>query len=253
VSSTLAAVPGGLRFFADFGGLARATDLADLRAAARGVADRPDEFASWLVELRQDESRVRAIAARSYWHPNGFAKLVLYSSREPEFKVRLHVWPASSGAPRPGEANPHSHRWDFASTCAVGEGLHMVEYAESDRRGTRYDRYRYGADATDKTALLADGSVRLIRLAAPHVHRGQVYSCDTSVVHTVVPIGTALTATLVVQGPQRSPSTVVYRSPGLGDDQPNGVLTVARFLELTGAVLAAYTAEQDTAEQDAGA
>jgi hypothetical protein len=242
VSSTLAAASGGLRFFADFRGPYRTTGLADLRTAARGVADRPDEFASWLVELRQDESVVRAVAARSYWHPNGFAKLVLHS--EPACKVRLHVWPASSTWPRPGEANPHSHRWDFASTCVVGDGLHMVEYTESDR-GARYTRYRYGADVTDRAALLADGSVRLARIAAPHVHRGQVYSCDTSVVHTVVPIGTALTATLVVQGPQRSPSTVVYRAPGLGDDQPNGELTVAQFLELTAAVLAAYTAERD--------
>ncbi|HEX3650045.1 MAG TPA: hypothetical protein VHV49_16575 [Pseudonocardiaceae bacterium] len=211
-------------------------DVKHLSEAARHVAGHLDDLASWLDELRNDEAAVRTVAERSYWHPNGFAKLVLHT--EPDHRLRLHVWPAGDG--RLGESNPHSHRWPFASTVVTGGGLHMVEYTESATRGRRYDRYRYGADPADRAALLADGDARLTRVRSLHNRPGGVYSCDTDVVHTVAPIGAALTATVVVQGPQRTPSTVVYRWPGLGDDQPNGVLTEADVLSLTGAVLAGY-------------
>lgn len=229
MSSTLAAAPGGLRSAEPM----RTENVFELRESARRFADRLGEFTSWLIETVSDAAAVRDIAQRSYWHPNGFAKLVLSSA--PDVKLRLHVWPA--GEARLGESNPHSHRWQFASTVVVGSGLHMVEYAETGAGGRPYERYRYGGDPGDPAALLADGPTRLVRVAAPHVHRGQIYSCDTDIVHTVAPISDDLTATLVVQGPQRTPTTVVYRSPGLGDDQPNGVVTESDVRALVGAVV----------------
>lgn len=238
MTAPVAALSGGLRLCGDVAAVLRPApvDVRHLSEAARHVAARLDDLASWLDELRPDAAAVRTIAERSYWHPNGFAKLVLHT--DPDFKLRLHVWPAGEG--RLGESNPHSHRWPFASTVVAGGGLHMVEYTESETRGYRYDRYRYGADPADRAALVAAGTARLTRVRSLHNGYGGVYSCDTDVVHTVAPIGAALTATLVVQGPQRTPSTVVYRRPGLGDDQPNGVLTESDLLSLTGDVLAAY-------------
>lgn len=244
MSPTLAAGPGGHSFCADIAKLltAEGVGVPGLRSAAAQACDRFADFADWLAELRADPAAARDVAARSYWHPNGFAKLVLYSSDEPEFRLRLHVWPAVTTGLRLGESNPHSHRWEFASVVAVGDGMHMVEYVETEQGGKPYRRHRYGADPADRAALVADGSVRLARTRSPHVYCGQTYSCDTAVVHTVVPIGTGVTATLVVQGPQLTPVTVVYREPGLSDDQPNGVLTDADFRSLADAVLAAYRA-----------
>jgi len=241
VSSTLAAACGGLRFPAGVVGplTPREIDVTALRAAACHVADDLDVFARWLAGLRENDAQVRDIAVRSYWHPNGFAKLVLHADPATGCKLRLHVWPAATGGPRLGESNPHSHRWDFASTVVAGNGLDMVEYQETAALGARYDRYRYGADPNDPAALAPEGPARLATVATPQVTLGQIYSCDTTVVHTVAPIGLALTATLVIQGPQRSPSTVVYRAPGLGADQPNRVLTEPDLRALTGAVLAA--------------
>jgi hypothetical protein len=238
----LALNSGGRRFCAGMVGLieSRTIDVAALRGAACQIADRLDEFALWLAELREDDTQVRAITARSYWHPNGFAKLVL-PSESTRCKLRLHVWSAANRGPRLGESNPHSHRWEFASTVVAGDGLHMVEYEETRDAGSEYERFRYGADQNDPAALLPAGSARLAVTATPPVQWGQIYSCDTTVVHTVAPIGDDLTATLVVQGPPRSSSTVVYRTPGLGADQPNGVLTESDFRTLTDAVLTAYT------------
>lgn len=237
MTATVAATSGGLRLCAGIAASLRPApvDVHHLTDAARHAAGRLDDLASWLDGLRHDEAALRTVAERSYWHPNGFAKLVLHT--DVDHKIRLHVWPAGEG--RIGESNPHSHRWPFASTVIVGGGLHMEEYAEAVT-GRRHERYRYGADPADRAALVADGDAHLTRLRSLHNHRGGVYSCDTDIVHTVAPVGDALTATLVVQGPQRTRSTVVYRRPGLGDDQPNGDLTESDLLSLTDAVLAAY-------------
>ncbi|RSN34977.1 hypothetical protein DMC61_05975 [Amycolatopsis sp. WAC 04169] len=220
--STLAAVP------ADGD-----ADLPWLRAVAHRVQDSPGVFLSWLEEILGDEEAVRAAAKRSYWHPNGFAKMVLHAS--PDFRIRLHVWPESE-EPSRGESNPHSHRWEFASTIVAGEGLHMVEFHETADGGKPYDRYRYGADPANPAALLADGEARLEVEKTPHVRLGEVYSCDTAVVHTVRPIAAGLTATVVIQGPHRTGTTVVYCEPGESDDQPNGELTETDFRDLVGAV-----------------
>lgn len=210
-------------------------DLTRLRAAAEAVRDDPHAFTAWLAGLARDAGAVSAIVARSYWHPNGFAKLILHTT--PGFRIRLHVWPAA-GTPSRGESNPHSHRWEFASTVLVGEGMHMVEYREVTGRGKPHTRYRYGADPADPAALVADGPARLMKTLSPHVSRGEVYGCDTDVVHTVRPIGAGLTATVVVQGPHRTRTTVVYCEPGESEDQPNRPLSAADFHSLVDPVLA---------------
>ncbi|GLZ34831.1 hypothetical protein Lesp02_70180 [Lentzea sp. NBRC 105346] len=204
------------------------SDVSDLRHRLCRLIEDTSRLASWFDELRDDTV---AVASRSYWHPNGFAKIVL----DPAQRVRLHVWPESN-APRLGESNPHSHRWDFASTVLTGEGLHTVEYAESSG-GMSYHRYHYGADPNDRARLVADAPVELTAVRSPFIRRGQIYTCDTSVIHTVRPAGDALTATLVLQGPQKTSTTAVYLMPGTSEDQPNGVLTPDDFLALSGAVL----------------
>jgi hypothetical protein len=105
----------------------------------------------------------------------------------------------------------------------------MVEYVESESAGKAFDRYRYGADPNDRATLLLDGAARLKRIAAPHVRYGEIYSCDTRVVHTVVPTEVGVTATLIVRGPHTSPSTVVYCEPGRDTDQPNQPMAESDF------------------------
>jgi hypothetical protein len=245
---TLAARIGGQRLCADIAALLRTgpTDVDHLRAAAWLAARNPGTVASWLDELCRNDSAVRDLARRSYWHPNGFAKLVLHVSREPEFRIRLHVWPVVPAGPLVGESNPHSHRWEFASTVIAGGGLHMVEYRETEEGGKPYNRYRYGGDPDDPAALRPDGSARLTRTGSPHVRCGEIYSCDTTIVHTVAPIALGVTATLVIQGPHRSSSTVVYCTPGRDDDQPNGELTKSDFTWLVKSVAEAVDREGHT-------
>jgi hypothetical protein len=207
-----------------------------LAAAAETVSGDPSAFGRWLEDMTRDAEAVRVIAARSYWHPNGFAKLVLHSSADPQFKIRMHVWPRSRTSSR-GETNPHSHRWEFASTLIAGRGMLMSEYREVAEGGSPFIRYRYGTNPALPALLVADGAARLAEARSPRLSRGGVYVCGTEVIHTAEPLGEHLTVTVVVQGPHRTSTTVVFRSPDASEDQPNRPLSAADFRQLVNAVV----------------
>lgn len=66
-----------------------------------------------LSSLIQSPEFLAEIAARSYWHGNGFLKVVLLDQ---DYKLRLHIWFAGTSC----EENIHSHRWGFASHVLTG-------------------------------------------------------------------------------------------------------------------------------------
>src|SRR5262245_39638009 len=77
-----------------------------------------------LDAILRSRSSQKAIADRSYWHPNGFLKLVLEgASGAPQ--LRLHVWP------RPGDDDIHDHAWPYRSVVLAG-ALREVRYDAVD-------------------------------------------------------------------------------------------------------------------------
>lgn len=201
--------------------------------ALRGIVDYLTDdrqvVNGWLRTIHDE--RADDVARRSYWHPNGFAKLVLQARRD--YKVRLHVWPA--GDCRRGDTNPHGHRWNFASTVLCGDGLHEIHYVEACS-GDAYERYRY-AGGNVAGALTHEGNVRLVKREERDVHAGDRYELDTRVVHTVHPLGNTLVATLVVQSAPLHASARVYGIPGVNVDEPGQAISVEEVRELITDVL----------------
>lgn len=218
--------------------LARETiGAAHLLDALGLLVDDPRLLADWLRSLRDDPDATREVARRSYWHPNGFAKLVLHNA-QPQFCVRMHVWGPGSGCR--GETNPHSHRWDFASIVLVGAGLAITEYAECAAGGVLHERFRYGRGTDpDSCELFPDGAAHLRTVESRSIQSPGRYTTDIQAVHTVDPLGASLVATLVVQGPRRVGRTIVYRAPGAGTEQRNGILDDLDVRLLVDDVLAA--------------
>lgn len=211
-------------------------DEPRLRRALEARAGDQRALSDWLRTF-DDPARCADVARRSYWHFNGFAKLVL--TVNPDHKVRLHVWPP--GDDRRGESNPHGHRWNFASTVLCGDGLQDTHYVESDS-GDPFVRYRYVGGNT-AGALTHVGDVRLTQCDKRVICVGERYTVDTSVVHTVAPLGSSLIATLVVQGPPRQATAVVYGVPGVDVDEPGRPISADEVLELIRAVLGALSRE----------
>ncbi|MGD9956471.1 MAG: hypothetical protein AB7V23_10420 [Candidatus Nanopelagicales bacterium] len=174
-----------------------------------------------------------AVAEHSYWHPNGFAKLVLHTA--PRARLRLHVWPA--GRDRRGETNPHGHRWHFASTPLCGDGLRSTEYKESPD-GSPFLRCRWVGGGPTSTPTPV-GNV-FLRVCDTHdIRTHDRYAVTTETVHTIDPLGTALVATLVVQGPPRVTTTDVYCAPGARVDAVGSSISPGDADHLVRAVLTA--------------
>ena len=204
----------------------RGIDVTPLVSILNDLTGNRPVLAAWLRRFAAPELALHA-AGRSYWHPNGFAKIVLEAG--PNHKVRLHVWPA--GEHRLGESNPHGHRWDFASTVLCGAGLTDTHYVESGM-GSRYIRHAYMSGT-----LSPVGDVLLEEGESHDVHTRDIYTIDTKIVHTVRPLGTALVATLVVQGKPRLESAPVYCLPGTPVDEPVKPISADEVRDLVHQVL----------------
>jgi hypothetical protein len=196
--------------------IAPASPAARLRRTATELLrQKPTLIQDRIRSLTSHDEHLNRVAAQSYWHENGFAKIRFL--RGTNFGVRLHVWPA--GPERLGDVDPHGHRWAFASWIAAGEGVEETTFVDvtGRRRGSRsdtreYTRYEYGRDTT---GFLTDPEPARLRVSSVRRHtRGDVYGCAPTVLHVVAPIGTALVATIVLQGPATQDSTPVYSRRG---------------------------------------
>lgn len=211
--------------------IAPTSPAAKLRRTATELLRRkPNLIRDRIQSLISHDEHLERVATHSYWHENGFAKIRFL--RGTSFGVRLHVWPA--GPDRIGDIDPHGHRWAFASWIAAGEGVEETTFVDvTDRRrgsgpnAREYIRYQYSRDTT---GFLADPEPARLRVSGIRRHtRGDVYNCATTVLHVVAPIGTALVATVVLQGPVTQDSTLVYSQRG----RPTG----AREKPISAAVL----------------
>ena len=191
----------------------RSEDISALLKAVRAAIGDPSALVEWLATLDSGQ-----VAARSYWHRNGFAKLVLHVGDN--FRIRMHVWPA--GKDRLGEFHPHGHRWNFASTVLCGGGLRTEEFEESSD-GKPYVRHRYVGGGVN--GLAADGEVGLkAKWPVKIVAAGDQHSVDIEVIHTVHPVGDDLVATLVVQSRLLTNDTAVYCAQDeVLDDAPSAI------------------------------
>jgi hypothetical protein len=193
-----------------------AGEIPGLQAAVAALTADQQALSGWLRSF-DDPAAAALVAASSYWHHNGFAKLVLHTARD--FRVRMHVWPA--GQQRLGETNPHGHRWNFVSQVLCGDGLSSDIYQESDSGGS-YVKYSYFGGLN---TLVEDGGVSLRIVDSSVVRTHQRHSVDTTITHTVHPLGTNLVATIVVQGAPCVDFTAVYCAPDKPVDEPIMAIT----------------------------
>jgi hypothetical protein len=68
-----------------------------------------------LDNLLGNERELNEVANRSYYHKNGFLKVVLIEKR-PKFSVRLHIWPEESFQ----SPDVHNHPWDMTGLVLSG-------------------------------------------------------------------------------------------------------------------------------------
>jgi hypothetical protein len=107
-----------------------------------------DNMIALLASITQSPALLKQIAARSYWHGNGFLKVVLLDQG---YKLRLHIWFAGTSC----EENIHSHRWGFASHVLTGslKSELWADAANDDSTAQPYTSELPSADSHTPTLL----------------------------------------------------------------------------------------------------
>jgi hypothetical protein len=208
-----------------------------VRRAAAAIRSDLGIVARLLDGIRSDRTLAANVSRRSYWHSNGFAKLVVHVNDEPDFRLRLHVWPADDRRGS-GYENIHNHRWPFASIVLAG-AIRVEQFREVDdfdQRGTVVcNRLVYEAAAPGRVGRLrVEGKCALRKLGRPVYPAGTVYFCDTDMLHTVARASGGTAATLMLAGAATGNDALVYqdvtREPLVDTDEaigPDEVMALA--------------------------
>jgi hypothetical protein len=138
-----------------------------------------------------DQATLECIAASSHFHGNGFYKIVL--ADEPEFRLRLHIWPAGLRS----EENLHNHRWHLASAVLTGRLASEVWEDAISPDDLAYDEYLYFArDGEHGPHDLPVGKAH-VRLRDTVVRSaGEAYALEPHVMHRIVGTSDVTTSTL---------------------------------------------------------
>lgn len=160
---------------------------------------------------------LKQIAARSYWHPNGFLKLILARSSTGS-TLRIHIWRQQKQQSPPAglDTDIHSHRWPFVSFVIAG-ALDIHEFTETDKAGDEYSKYICAPNEAGQYKLKQLGLARLSRCKNQTVGVGKYYSIDTNILHQVFNRSDE-TITIVIQGLPARDESLVFRKPDCQSD-----------------------------------
>jgi hypothetical protein len=172
-----------------------ATELRKLRTT---LADR-------LAAIVGSRSLQEDIADRSYWHHNGFAKLVL-DHDACRGQVRLHIWP---GLPTADDI--HGHAWYYASTVLTGQ-LSEITYREAPQgKGWPMWRHSYGGVGQRRFTFIDPHPTNLVEVSEPVVRQaGATSGGSPDHIHRFFALRTPA-ATVLRVGPVVERSSHVYR------------------------------------------
>lgn len=184
------------------------------------------DFASRIVqEILDDDRALAETAARSYTHSNGFDKITLLSSREPEFKLRLHAWWPGMQNGRNSEFI-HSHRWCFRSTTLCGS-THVETFTEK-KDGESVYRYEYQPrdDARERYSLKVVGRSSLASDLMFTLTPGSTYAMGPDLLHRVIRVSHAASITLFARWAATHPTASVFADSPILDER---ILSVPSF------------------------
>jgi len=140
----------------------------------------------------------------SYYHKNGFDKLVLLQSGS--FKIRVHNFDA--GYIFKAEKNIHDHRWLFASTILKGS-FEMSIYNESNSEGEKRYKNTYETSGND-SSIINHGYVYLKEREKLVFTQGQSYIMPPEELHDIKGISESGTITLMMTGSNQKSTCKLY-------------------------------------------
>ncbi|MEY8746828.1 hypothetical protein AB9M62_47610 [Bacillales bacterium AN1005] len=154
-----------------------------------------------LTSLLKDDIWLEEIAQRSYTHINGFDKLVLIESKEPEYKLRLHIWWPEHFVNH--IEHIHNHPWHFSSRILTGN-LRFQTFRETSATeiAPLYHHQTFPPIPGDSGHIIKRiGTKKLDIDFDGTISAGSFYTMHKDIMHRVIKIKEETNSTLLLQGP----------------------------------------------------
>jgi mannose-6-phosphate isomerase-like protein (cupin superfamily) len=153
----------------------------------------PDSLRLLISQLLCDGPALARVQAWSYYHHNGFRKLVLLQNAA--FKLRLHLWEVRSER---HHENIHDHRWNFASALLAGRFQTVIWEEDAEGPEVRLDCTYTPAREGSVYSVRENGQVRLRPQRTHTLQKGDIYYMPASTLHQVTDLGEGVTRTLML-------------------------------------------------------
>lgn len=146
------------------------------------ILGHPKLLSTMLCNIANDTQWLAKVQQSSYYHRNGFDKLVLMEGEH--FKLRLHHFRPFDNL-LPAE-NIHDHRWPFASAIVSGR-LCMHIYEPHPNGGIPVQAYRYHSAKTNgRYHCEPMGNCGLVQTDSLNYDAGTYYFMPTTTLHQIV-------------------------------------------------------------------
>lgn len=179
------------------------------------ILSHPSLLAGLLSHVVNDADWFSRVQQASYYHRNGFDKLVLMEGLN--FKLRLHHFrPGATVLP---SENIHDHRWPFASSV-IGGRLRMRIYEASPVGGIPVHEYRYHSDKSNGSYHCDSvGACGLVQTDYIIYEAGTHYFMPTTTLHQIVYQPGEEALTLVLTGKPERTTCRLYAKGILKDEE----------------------------------
>jgi hypothetical protein len=155
-------------------------------------------------------ARQEAVVERSYWHPNGYLKLVL-AGGSGITQLRLHVWASTEVAD-----DVHDHAWLYRSQVLTGS-VRELRYRETAvASGPLWWRHRYQPVGLGRFALKTPSEVGLACVSVDDRGPHDMSGGDAVRIHRLFAIEVPAITMLSI-GPAMRRYSHVYRSNAAAD------------------------------------
>ncbi|MCG8921042.1 hypothetical protein [Lentzea sp. CC55] len=177
---------------------------------------------------------LREMAAHSYHHDNGFAKLRIPLPAGCPGQFRIHIWdPAATASTLPQDA--HNHRWPFISRIVAGSVTQTTYVAEGDPSGDHFRYLQLPIAAAPGYRFSPRGTCTLHEDAVERADSGAGYYLSPHTVHRVDSTDRQFTATVMLTLTRIRESTDLYslnpsKGKALPPDPPRFSVDVLRGL-----------------------
>lgn len=147
--------------------------------------------------LTSSQTELGEVASRSYYHNNGFFKILLIDKR-PKYSIRLHVWPEHPFQ----ECDVHNHPWDMSGLVLNGSyewPIYTLEREQEESGCLELYECRYLKDYSGHS-FHKKGSVELIEADTVFLQKGEIFRLPSMQYHSVTKGNSEPADSIVITG-----------------------------------------------------